>query len=133
MNQSSLRRHWPWAILALLAGLAAWYVLDFEEDVDPEFPAVARPTFGRFPSPASRRAEPGDTLDRVGIYLAAGGMIVASVAALGAWRRGDPARPWAGAFAGSLAAFWESANPGPTFDGWHGLGWRAAAVASSPP
>jgi hypothetical protein len=119
-------------LLALIGGLASWYVLDFEEDADPEFPRVARPTFGRFPSPAYRLAEPGDTLDRVGIYLGAGAIVVAGLAALNAARSGRPVRPWAGALAVSLAAFWHSASPGPTFDGWHGLGWRALANPAAP-
>jgi hypothetical protein len=32
----------------------------------------------------------------------------------------------------SLGAFWYVANPGPTFDGWHGLGWGAALDLGTP-
>jgi hypothetical protein len=115
---------WPWALLALLAGVAVWYTLDFEDDPDPEYPAVVRPTFGRRPSPAYRLAEPGDTLDRVGIYLGAGATVVAAFSLVGALRSGRSGRPWLGALAASLAAVWYAATPGPTFDGWYGWGWR---------
>ena len=39
---------------------------------------------------------------------------------------------WPAAMAVMLAGFWEAANPGPTLDGWHGLGWRAIADPTSP-
>ena len=45
----------------------------------------------------------------------------------GRGRRGPGSRRWRVA----LAAFWYAANPGPTFDGWHGLGWRTRR--STPP
>lgn len=131
-SPSRWRRGWPWTLLALIAGMAAWYYFDFEDDVDPEFPKVVRPTFGHRPSPAYRLAEPGDTLDRVGIYLTAGAIVVSAFSWLGAVRSGRPRRPWLGALAVSLAAFWFAANPGPTFDGWHGLGWRALWDSTTP-
>jgi len=132
LSPSRWRRWWPWTLLALIAGMASWYYFDFENDVDPEFPKVVRPTFGHRPSPAYRLAEPGDTLDRVGIYLAAGAIVVSAFSWLGTVRSGRPGRPWLGALAVSLAAFWYAANPGPTFDGWHGLGWRALWDSSTP-
>jgi hypothetical protein len=131
-ERRSWTRHWPWGLLALIAGLAAWYTLDFEGDVDAEFPAVARPTFSRRPSPAYRLAEPGDTLDRVGLYLASGAVVVSTLALLRAARSGRGTRSWLGALAVSLAAYWYAANPGPTFDGWHGLGWRTICDPSAP-
>ncbi len=88
--------HWPWALLGLLAAVATWYVLDFEEDIDPEYPKVARVTFNARPSPAYRLAEPGDTLDRAGIYLAAGAIVVSVLGGLAARRTGKPLRPWLG-------------------------------------
>ena len=42
-----LRRRWPWLVLAALMIPAAWHVLDFDEDIDPEFPQVERPVFAR--------------------------------------------------------------------------------------
>lgn len=39
---------------------------------------------------------------------------------------------WPTALALSLAATWHAATPGPTFDGWHGLGWRAMLDPSAP-
>jgi hypothetical protein len=123
---------WPWLLVALLGSLAVWYVLDFEDDVDVEYPTVARPTFSRRPAPAYRLAEPGDTLDRVGIYLSSGAIVVALFAGIAALRGGRDGRPWIGALAVSLAAFWYSSNPGPAFDDWHGWGWRALFDASAP-
>ena len=52
-----LRRQWPWLVLASLLIPAVWHVVDFEEDIDPEFPGVERPTFSRLPAvglPAGR-------------------------------------------------------------------------------
>ena len=54
-------RIWPWLVLALATLPAVWYVVDFESDIDPEFPRVVRPTFNAYPPPAYRFAEPGDT------------------------------------------------------------------------
>src|SRR5262245_15814864 len=74
----SLRARWPWLVLALTFIPAVWHVLDFDEDVDPEFPAVVRPTFSTVPPAAYRLAEPGDTLDRIMIYMSAAGVVLAS-------------------------------------------------------
>jgi hypothetical protein len=126
-------RQWPWALLVLIGALASWYVLDFEDDVDGEYPAVARPTFNRRPSPAYRLAEPGDTLDRVGLYLTSGAIVVSLVGGARARRAGGPGRVWIGALAISAVTFWYSATPGPTLDGWHGLGWRTIADPTAPP
>src|SRR6266550_2706582 len=63
-RKKGLRRHWAWLVLALTAIPAVWHVVDFEEDLDPEFPKVVRPTFSVVPPSAYRLAEPGDTLDR---------------------------------------------------------------------
>ena len=38
-----LRRFWPWLVLGLTVIPAVWHVVDFDEDIDVEFPAVARP------------------------------------------------------------------------------------------
>jgi protein tyrosine phosphatase (PTP) superfamily phosphohydrolase (DUF442 family) len=118
-----LRRRWPWLVLALMVIPAVWHVLDFDEDIDPEFPTVERPTFSVVPPAAYRLAEPGDTLDRVEIYLAAASVMLAAGGVIVSRGRGF----WPASLAIGLAGFWYSATPGPTVDGWHGLGWRTIA------
>jgi hypothetical protein len=116
-------------VLASMAFAAVWHAVDFPEAPDDEFPAVARPTFSRFPPPAYRLAEPGDTIDRVGIYVSSLAIVVAAGGLVGSpGRRG----PWASALGLAVAAFWFEANPGPTFDGWHGLGWRTLLDPHAP-
>ncbi len=123
---------WPWAALALAIVPAVWHVVDFEGDVDPEYPLVVRPTISRRPPAAYRLAEPGDTIDRVSLYASAAAVVIA-VAAWRCRRRtgGDPGL-WSTATALAIAACWHAATPGPTFDGWHGLGWRAMADPTTP-
>jgi hypothetical protein len=133
---SSVRRGfgsaWPWLLLGLMAFFAVWHAVDFDEDPDGEFPKVARPVFSARPPAAYRLAEPGDTIDRVAIYVSA----FCVVAALGGWigskRSGGGDKLWPLALVGSLAALWHAATPGPTFDGWHGLGWRTIFDPSAP-
>jgi hypothetical protein len=108
---------------------AVWHLVDFEEDVDTEFPKVERPTFNPLPPSAYRLAEPGDTLDRIIIYVAAASVVLASVGLV----RNRGGAHWPAALALGLAALWYSATPGPTVDGWHGLGWRTIADARSEP
>jgi protein tyrosine phosphatase (PTP) superfamily phosphohydrolase (DUF442 family) len=119
-------------VLALAVVPAVWHVVDFEEEADPEFPKVERPTFNPLPPAAYRLAEPGDTIDRVAIYFSA----AAIVFSVWGWTlsrfAGRPASLWSAAIALSLTACWHAATPGPTFDGWHGLGWRAIADGSAP-
>jgi len=107
---------------------AVWHVVDFEEDVDAEFPTVVRPTFSRVPPSAYRLAEPGDTLDRIMIYMTASGVVLATSGLL--LYRGDGL--WPAALALSLAGLWYSATPGPAVDGWYGLGWRSIADPRAP-
>ena len=134
-NETSPRRrgwlrHWPWLLLVLTAAPAFWHAFAFPDDVDVEFPTVLRPTFSPHPPPAYRLAEPGDTIDRVAIYVSS----LAVVLSLTGLRVGrDRKRPWLAALALSLAAFWYAANPWPTFDGWHGLAWRTIFDSGSPP
>ncbi|QEH37212.1 Tyrosine phosphatase family protein [Aquisphaera giovannonii] len=113
-------RLWPWLVLAASVVPAVWYVLDFESDVDPEFPRVVRPTFNAYPPPAYRFAEAGDTIDHVAVYVSSAALV------LSAWgvARGPVRRLWLAALALSIAGFWHAATPGPLVDGWHGLGWR---------
>jgi hypothetical protein len=124
------RRFWNWLVLAVMVVPAVWHVLDYEHDIDPEFPRVARQTFNRYPPAAYRLAEPGDTIDRIAIYVSS---MAAVLSLVGLHRARGERRPWASATALSLAAFWYAANPGPTFDGWHGLGWHAMLDPGSPP
>ncbi|MDR3632433.1 MAG: protein tyrosine phosphatase [Isosphaeraceae bacterium] len=122
-------RFWPWLVLALAVVPAVWHVVDFPNDTDPEFPQVERPTFSRRPPPAYRLAEPGDTIDRIAIYVSA----IAVVFSIGSLARAPGNRRlWLAALILSLAAFWHGATPGPTFDGWHGLGWRAMFDTAAP-
>ncbi|MGE3818839.1 MAG: protein tyrosine phosphatase [Isosphaeraceae bacterium] len=121
---------WPWLLLLGLGITAGGYLLVGENDLDGEFPSVIRPTFSAYPPAAYRLAEPGDTLDRVGVYLAAGAAVVGAVAALRGGRAN--ARRWLGLVAVSLGAFWYSANPSPTFDGWHGWNFDALANPEAP-
>ncbi len=123
-----LRRRWPWLIMALMVVPAVWHVLDFDEDVDPEFPRVERPWFSVAPPAAYRLAEPGDTLDRIAIYLSSVSVMMAAGGLVFARGRGF----WPASMAIGLAAFWASATPGPTVDGWHGLGWSAIANPRAP-
>ncbi len=126
------RKPWPWIVLALVFVPAVWHVFDFEHEPDGEFPNVARPTFSAYPPAAYRLAEPGDTLDRVGLYVSAAGVVFAA----GAWlsrRLSERTNGlWPSALVLSLAACWYTANPGPTFDGWHGLGWSSILNAEAP-
>lgn len=123
------RRAWPWLVLIIAAIPALWHVVDFPDDLDPEFPQVERPTMSRRPPPAYRLAEPGDTIDRVAIYVSAWALLVALCGtSLG---RKDRAL-WVSAVGLSMAAFWHASTPGPTFDGWHGLGWRAILDTGAP-
>lgn len=127
-SDGRLKRNWPWIIVLLIASIAVWHALDFPDDTDVEFPNVARPTFSALPPPAYRLAEPGDTIDRIAIYVSSLALVIAIA---GAWRDRQHRRPWIAAIALSLAAFWHASNPGPTFDGWHGLSWATIFDSSA--
>ena len=108
-RQDSASRIWPWLVLALATLPAFWYVLDFESDIDPEFPRVVRPTFNAYPPPAYRFAEAGDTIDHVAVYVASAAIVLSGWGLL----RGPNRRLWLAALAISLAGFWHAATPGP--------------------
>jgi hypothetical protein len=119
-----LRRGWPWALQVVVLLLAAAAALHFPSDADREFPGVARPFFSDFPPATYRLAEPGDTLDRVALYVAA---IGAGLSLLGwARSRGSDARQarllWGAGLVVCLLSGWDAATPSPTFDGWPGIG-----------
>jgi hypothetical protein len=118
--RKALARAWPWLVLALTAVPSVWYVLDYDSDIDPEYPTVRRPTFSRFPPPAYRFADAGDTIDHVAVYVASAAIVLAGWGLL----RSPQKRAWLAILACSLAGYWHAATPGPLLDGWHGLGWR---------
>lgn len=128
-----LGRLWPWAILALGLSTAAWEFVHFEDEPDGEFPAVLRPTFSPRPPKAYRLAEPGDTLDRVGLYASAGAAVVAAIGWWQSRRSGRGHALWPLALALGLTAGWHASTPWPTFDGWHGWNPRAVARPDAPP
>jgi len=123
---------WPWLLLGVLAFVAVWHVVDFDEEPDGEFPKVARPAFSARPPAAYRLAEPGDTIDRIAIYLSAACVVASLGGLIGSVRNREGAKLWPLSCLGSLAALWHAATPGPTFDGWHGLGWRAIMNPNAP-
>jgi hypothetical protein len=123
-----LARLGPWLVLALATIPAIWYVLDYESDIDPEFPLVVRPTFSRYPPPAYRFAEAGDTIDHIAVYVASAATVLSGWGLVRSPRR----RLWLGAMALSLAGFWHAATPGPLVDGWYGLGWRTLLNPAAP-
>ncbi len=123
-----LVRFWPWFLLALLAVPPIWLAVRFPDDIDPEFPRVVRPNFSSHPPPAYRLAEPGDTIDRVGIYVSSLAFVLAVIGST----RYRP-KPWVAAAALAGAAFWYAANPWPTFDGWHGIAWASMLDPATPP
>jgi len=135
----TLRNHWHWLALGLMAGAAVWHALDFSDAPDTDFPKVVRPHFNAHPPATYRLAEPGDTLDRVGLYLSAGALALSLAGLIRVVRLRHPHEDsphpwelWPSAAACSMALTWYSATPGPSFDGWHGLGWRTIFHVSAP-
>jgi hypothetical protein len=126
--RATAARTWPWFVLVLATLPAVWYVLDYESDVDPEFPSVRRPTFSAYPPPAYRFADAGDTIDHIAVYVASAAAVLATWGLL----RGCRKRLWIAALALCLAGYWHAATPGPLMDGWHGLGWRVMLDSSAP-
>ena len=110
----------PWLVLALATLPAIWYVLDFESDIDPEFPRCHPPHVQYVSGPGLpvRRGGRHDRPHR-GVHRLRGDRAFCMGAI------GQPAkRLWIAAMAVSLAGFWHAATPGPLLDGWYGLGWR---------
>ena len=62
------------------------------------------------------------------IYLSAAGVVLAAERP----GRGRGGGLWPAALAIALAALWYSATPGPTVDGWYGLGWRTIFDPGAP-
>ena len=122
-----IARLWPWLVLLLATLPAVWHFVDFPDDLDGEYPKVTRPTFSPRPPSAYRLAEPGDTLDRVAMY---GSAVVVVLAACG-WLTSRRSAMWPAIMAAGAGTGWFAANPGPCYDGWHGLGWRAIFDASA--
>ena len=131
------RRHYHWVALAVMVGVAIWHYVDFGDTPDSDFPTVVRPHFNAHPPAAYRLSEPGDTLDRIGLYLAAAALTLGlvGVVRVAARRRAGAADEWSlwpAAAALAAAATWYAATPGPAFDGWYGLGWRSIFDARAP-
>ncbi|MGO9467148.1 MAG: protein tyrosine phosphatase [Isosphaeraceae bacterium] len=118
----------PWLLLALATLPSVWWVLNYEHDVDPEFPWVVRPTFNAYPPAAYRLGEAGDTIDHIAVYVSSAALVLAGWG----WFRNPGNRTWAAAFALSAAGFWHAATPGPLVDGWYGLGWRTILDPRAP-
>jgi len=127
-HQASRLRRWPWLALALATIPAAWYVVDYEDDIDPELPGIVRPTFSRYPPPAYRFAEACDTIDHAAVYVSSAALVLAAWGSLR--NRGN--RMWYAAMALTAAGFWHAATPGPLADGWYGLGWRTIVDPRAP-
>lgn len=123
-----LAHAWPWLVLMLMTVPAIWHVIDFPDDIDGEYPRVARPTFSLRPPSSYRLAEPGDTIDRVALYASAA---IFTVAAMG-WIVSRRARLWPAALTLAAACGWFAVTPSPCYDGWHGLGWGAIADPAAP-
>ncbi len=121
-------RFWPWVVLALTTIPSVWYVVDYENDIDPELPRVVRPTFSLYPPAAYRFAEACDTIDHVAVYVSSAALVLAAWG----WFRHPRERYWLAAVALSAACFWHAATPAPLADGWYGLGWRTIFDARAP-
>ncbi|WP_169977857.1 protein-tyrosine phosphatase family protein [Tautonia rosea] len=127
-----IRNHWPWTVLALALIPAIGYLVVFPSGIDREFPEVVRPTFSAYPPAAYRVAEPGDTLDRVAMYLTSAAVVLSAFGVLRRREHGPGSSLWIAALGVSLVSFWSVTNPWPTFDGWHGLGWRVVFDSAAP-
>jgi hypothetical protein len=115
-------------VLALTTIPSVWYVLDYEDDIDAEMPAVVRPTFSRYPPASYRFADAGDTIDHVAVYVSSAALVLAAWG----WIRKPHAHLWAAAVALSAVGFWHAATPGPLLNGWYGLGWRTIMDPRTP-
>lgn len=123
---------WPWAVLFVAMLPAVWHVYDFESDRDGEYPMVDRQTYSPYPPAAYRLAEPGDTLDRAALYLAAGAISVSMLGLLASRRSGRKSAGWISSLSFSAFAYWYSAAPGPSPTGWYTLGPRAILDQRTP-
>jgi hypothetical protein len=127
----ALSRTAPWLMVGALVAVAFWHVRAFDVGPDGEFPRVARQTYSAYAPAAYRFAEPGDTLDRVALYLAAAGVALSGWGIVARWGS-IGARAWIVGFVLAAFSLWEAATPWPTFDGWHGWNWRAIGDADAP-
>ncbi len=128
----AVRSSWPWLVLAIATIPAVWHASYVPTDLDPEHPRVARSTYSAYPPAAYRLAEPGDTLDRLGLYFAAGGLVLGVVGAIRSVRNDGNLARWPTAIALAAAGTWLAATPYPTFDGWHGLTWASVLDPAAP-
>ncbi len=133
-SRSFLRESWPWFLLLIPLGIAVWHLLYFPDGIDGEFPGVKRPTFSRYPPPAYRLAEPGDTIDRVSLYLGAVAMGLSLIGIIRSalLRDRQAILGWIAGLLMLSVITWHFTNPWPTFDGWHGWGWRVVLLNEAP-
>jgi len=122
----------PWLFLSLVGLIALGYLVYFPDGADGDFPEIDRPTFSAYPPPAYRLAEPGDTLDRVGVYLSALAIGLGWIGLVRAGSKREGISGWILALVGSVVIGWHAGTPWPTFDGWHGWGWGVIGNAEAP-
>src|SRR5262249_215866 len=72
------------------------------------------------------------TIDRVAIYISAAAFVIATLGWGVSRTSGKGNGLWIAAILLSTTAAWHAASPGPTFDGWHGLGWRTIFDSTAP-
>src|SRR3954470_24111401 len=108
-----ISRAWPWLLLLLATVPAVWHFVDFPNDLDGEFPSVIRPTFSARPPSAYRLAEPGDTIDRLALYVSAAIVTIAAIGWSRSRSRSGRAGLWPAAMAIGAACGWFAATPGP--------------------
>ena len=122
----------PWVLLAIGLAYAVHIFVTFETAPDGEFPAVERPTFSPHPPASYRLAEPGDTLDRVALYASSVSTVLAALGWVASRKSGRGNALWPVALGLAVAAGYDASTPWPTFDGWHGLNWRAIGDSATP-
>lgn len=123
---------WAWATLLATTLPALWLIWHEETAPDGEYPMVERPTFSPYPPIAYRWAEPGDTLDKIALYLSAAGLVLAFGQIVRRVSSGASIRLWPLAAACFVAVGWNAVTPWPTPDGWHGFNYRALSHPDSP-
>ncbi len=122
---------WPWLVLALIAGVAAWHYRSPDDHRALEFRAsFALPSSPIRPRVSTRRTWRYARPDRH-LRLVAGDRD----RSLGhrSATHGDSVAPGSRLLSAvSMTAFWLVSTPWPTFDGWHGCAWQSMLDAETP-